>query len=371
MSLQIWRSGLIGLSLAAVSLASHAVVDERARPTGMEGGWRQHDVRRPKPPVVEPPSGLGFRAAPKGAILLFDGNDLDAWQTPDGRAAAWKVQDGALIVAPGAGAIQTKGKFGDAQLHVEWASPNPPRGRGQDRGNSGIFLMTHYEIQVLDSYQSDTYSDGQAGAIYGQFPPIFNAARPPGEWQSYDIAFRRPRFDKDGKLLEPARATLFHNGILVQNNEELLGATSWLRWLHYEPDGDKGAIELQDHGHPVRFRNIWVFELSQRPTPTPADLVRAPVITLGSNVLDELTGEYSMGTNDNATRVAITRERGHLLAKWAFLPKPLAFEPISPSTFLMPHTDGQLTFRRDDSGKVTGAQFKIGDGERALRKVSR
>ena len=186
-------------------------------------GWRQHDNHRPKPPVVEPAGGSVANPAPKDAVVLFDGTDLGAWQTPEGRPPRWRVKDGVLETVPGTGPIQTKDKFGDVQLHVEWAAPDPPQGSGQDRGNSGVFLMGQFEVQVLDSYKADTYADGQAGAIYGQYPPLFNASRPPGEWQTYDIAFRRPRFDKSGQLLQPARITLIHNGIVVQNNEEPLG----------------------------------------------------------------------------------------------------------------------------------------------------
>ena len=173
---------------------------------------------------------------------------MGSWRSPRGRGRS----------RPGA-------KFGDVQLHVEWASPSPAVGKGQDRGNSGIFLMGLYELQVIDSYQADTYADGQAGALYGQYPPLANASRPPGEWQTYDIAFRRPRFDPGGKLLEPARFTVIHNGILIQNNEELWGGTNWLEPAPYEHHGDRGPIELQDHGHHVRFRNIWLRELPERP----------------------------------------------------------------------------------------------------------
>ena len=150
---------------------------------------------------------FGRPPLPRDAVILFDGTNLDAWQTPEGGPARWKVTDGFMEVAPGTGPIETKAKFGDVQLHVEWASPNPPVGKGQDRGNSGIFLMGVYELQVVDSYHADTYADGQAGRLYGQYPPLANASRPPGEWQTYDIAFRRPRFDSGGKLLEPARFT--------------------------------------------------------------------------------------------------------------------------------------------------------------------
>ena len=358
-----------GFYLLATTGLVGALAGDKAPETGTEGGWRQHDIRRPKPPVVEPPSGLGFSSPPKDAVVLFDGKTLDAWRTPGGRPAAWTIRDGAMEVAPGAGAIRTKGEFGDVQLHVEWASPNPPRGKGQDRGNSGVFLMSRYELQVLDSYQAQTYADGQAGALYGQHPPLFNASRPPGEWQAYDIAFHRPRFDRQGKLLEPARVTLFHNGILVQNNEELLGETSWLRWIPYDAHADKAPIELQDHGHPVKFRNMWLRELPERPAPTPADLERPKVVKIDDKALDELAGEYAMGAN--GSNVAITRSEGRLMVKFSFLPKPLAIEPISPTTFVMPHTDGQFAFERDASGAVTGALFKIGDGERFLKRITR
>jgi hypothetical protein len=164
-------------------------------------------------------------------------------------------------VVPGAGMIQTKRAFGDVQLHVEWQAPAPPAGEGQDRGNSGVFLMGQYEVQVLDSYNSATYPDGQAGAIYGQFPPLVNVSRPPGEWQSYDIVFHGPRFGSDGTLQRPATMTVLHNGVLVQDHMTLLGPTSNRVRLPYSAHPDRLPISLQDHGHKVRFRNIWVREL--------------------------------------------------------------------------------------------------------------
>ena len=211
------------LSMLSVTGLLAFLIAGEARNMSNRDRWYQHDIRRPKAPVVAPVDSAAPTPAPKDAVVLFDGSNLDAWKSADGGAARWKVTDGFMEVAPGTGEIQTKGKFGDVQLHVEWASPNPPTGSGQDRGNSGIFLMGEYELQVLDSYHADTYADGQAGAIYGQYPPLANASRPPGDWQTYDIAFRRPRFDDSGKLLEPARVTLIHNGILIQNNEEQIG----------------------------------------------------------------------------------------------------------------------------------------------------
>jgi hypothetical protein len=305
---------------------------------------------------------------PKDAVNLFDGTNLNAWQTPEGRAAAWRVKDGFLEVAPGTGPIQTKNSFGDIQLHVEWASPNPPGGRGQDRGNSGIFLMGQFEVQVLDSFRADTYADGQAGAIYGQYPPLFNASRPPGEWQTYEIAFRRPRFGKDGRLMHPASVTLIHNGILVQNNEEPWGQTSWLEPLPYEPGVDRGPIQLQDHGHPVRFRNIWLRDLPDRPDPGVTSQKRAEIIAMSPMDLDSFTGRYVDGLGENALRITIRRDQGGLLFNLPNRPTALRLEPISPTVFLMPHTDARFTFQKNDQGRVTGAMFRVGDGEKTLMK---
>jgi hypothetical protein len=169
--------------------------------------------------------------------------------------------DGALEVAPGTGGIETVREFGDVQVHVEWMAPNPPHGEGQDRGNSGVFLMRQYEVQVLDSYHNETYADGQAGSVFGQYPPLVNPIRPPGEWQSYDIVFRRPRFDAAGKVTRPARMTVLFNGMLVQDAVELVGPTSNAERIPYVAHADRLPLSLQDHGHRVRVRNIWVREL--------------------------------------------------------------------------------------------------------------
>ncbi|AGA24870.1 family 16 glycoside hydrolase [Singulisphaera acidiphila] len=331
------------------------------------GRWRQHDVQRPKPKVVEPADAGIATKPPKDAIVLFDGTNLDAWKSPSGKS--WKVIDGTMETVPGSGMIETKGKYGDIQLHIEWAAPNPPNGKGQDRGNSGIFLMGQFEIQVLDSYKAETYADGQAGAIYGQYPPLFNASRPPGEWQAYDIAFRRPRFDTSGKLLEPARITVFHNGILVQNNEEPFGPTSWLKWLPYEDHGSRGPITLQDHDHPVRYRNIWLRELPERPAPKAVD-DRPKSVALSTDLLDRYAGQYLLNDKANAPKATIAREGDHLTITFPFRPRPLALEPISETQFDLPFTDGRFTFRKDNAGQVTGVHFRIGDGERELTKVN-
>lgn len=237
--------------LLAIGIAAPLAAQQPA------GGWPQHSMERPKPPVERPPAQRLPVPAPKGAIVLFDGSDLSWWEKWDGTPAAWRLVDGALEVVKNSGGIQTRVGFGDVRLHVEWASPAPAAGEGQDRGNSGVFLMGRYEVQVLDSYGSDTYADGQAAALYGQFPPRVNVSRPPGEWQTYDIEFRRPRFDSAGVVLSPARVTVRHNGVLVQDDVALLGPTSHRVRAPYEAHADQLPISLQDHGHPVRFRNIW------------------------------------------------------------------------------------------------------------------
>jgi len=231
--------------------------------------WPIHDRTRPLPPVVDPGSaGTSDQPGkpPSDAVVLFDGKDLAAWKSQkDGGPAAWKVEKGYFEVAKGTGGIETRQGFGDCQLHIEFMSPSPAVGEDQDRGNSGVFLMGRYEVQVLDSYNSVTYADGQAGALYGQSPPLVNASRPPGQWQSYDIVWEAPRFDKDGKLARPARATVFHNGLVVQHATVLTGPTAHKARPPYAAHADKLPIGLQDHSHPVRFRNVWVRELKERP----------------------------------------------------------------------------------------------------------
>jgi hypothetical protein len=230
--------------------------------------WPIHDLGRPMAPVVAPGTSSSEEKAgqpPSDAVVLFDGKDLSKWVSEkDGSPAGWKVANGYMEVVKGKGGIKTKQGFGDCQLHVEWMAPDPPSGEGQDRANSGVFLMGgNYEVQVLDSYQSKTYADGQAGALYGQYPPLVNALRKPGQWQVYDIVFEAPRFDKDGNVVRKARATVFVNGVLVHNAQELLGPTTHKVRTPYKAHADKLPVSLQDHGHPVRFRNIWIRELPE------------------------------------------------------------------------------------------------------------
>ena len=199
---------------------------------------------------------------PSDAIILFDGSSMDNFvSSRTGEKAEWTLENGAMTVAPGKGDIQTKLGFGDMQLHIEWASPEVIKGEGQGRGNSGVFLMSHYEIQILDSYESQTYSNGQAASIYKQRPPLVNAMRAPGEWNTYDIYFTAPRFNADGMMVSPARVTVVHNGVLVQNNVEIKGPTEYIGLPNYRAHPDELPIKLQDHGDLVSFRNIWVRKL--------------------------------------------------------------------------------------------------------------
>lgn len=217
----------------------------------------------PVPKVVTPGSFIST-PPPSDAIVLFDGENLSKWEDAEtGEAAQWNVSNGAMTVKPGTGSIQTKQKFEDFQLHIEWRTPPPSKDVGlksQERGNSGIFLQSLYEIQVLDSYHSKTYVNGQAGSIYKQYPPLVNACRPPGKWQSYDVIFKAPRFGPNGSLKSPARVTVFQNGILIQDNVVIKGRTLYIGNPYYVPHGPK-PLKLQDHGNPVSYRNIWIRRL--------------------------------------------------------------------------------------------------------------
>jgi hypothetical protein len=230
-------------SFAALAIVGGASVSAQEYLTGIE--WQE-------PPIVAP--GVTNDQHPSDAVVLFDGSDLSHWLNSD----QWKVEDGCMIT--GSGPITSKEKFGDCQVHLEWSAPTPAVGESQGRGNSGVFLMGIYEIQVLDSFENKTYFDGQAGAIYKQTPPMANAMRRPGEWNTYDIFWTCPRF-KDGTFVSPAYITAVHNGVLVLNHFELLGDTPYNRPPQYNDVGAEGPISLQDHGNPVRFRNIWVRSL--------------------------------------------------------------------------------------------------------------
>ncbi len=224
-------------------------------------GFRVHDPERPAPPVVDTSGDLSdlLVPAPADAMVLLDGRGLDAWVGEDGGPARWNLVDGGLQVN-GTGALLTREAFGDCQLHVEWMTPPIVKGESQARGNSGVFLMGRYEVQVLDSFDNVTYADGQAAALYGQRPPRVNASREPGCWQSYDIVFRAPRW-QDERLLQPALITLRHNGVTVHEDAEFLGATVHRELPTYQRHAAEEPLRLQDHGDPVLYRNVWIRRL--------------------------------------------------------------------------------------------------------------
>lgn len=208
----------------------------------------------PEPKMVDPgPAG----GPPADAIVLFGGKDLSQWTGKGGAAARWDVKDGVATVNKTSD-ITTKQEFGDVQLHVEWAAPAEVKGDGQGRGNSGIYFMGRYEVQVLDSYNNKTYVNGQAGSVYKQHPPLVNASRKPGEWQTYDIVFHAPKFDEKGSVTKPATVTVLHNNVLVQDNVEIKGTTAYDKAPAYTTHPPKLPLTIQDHGNPVRYRNIWV-----------------------------------------------------------------------------------------------------------------
>jgi Domain of Unknown Function (DUF1080) len=219
--------------------------------------WATGDRGRPLPPQITANPG----APPSDAVVLFGGQSMAAWRQGNGKPQAWKVRDGYFEIAPGSGDLVTTQAFGDCQLHLEWATPSPSRGKDQEPGNSGVYMMSLYEIQVLDSFRNKTYADGQAAGVYCQYPPLVNASRAPGEWQSYDIVFRGPRFGAAGELLRLATLTLLHNGVLVQDHVRLTGPTDYMKRPPYRPHAEKMPLLLQDHGQPVRYRNIWIREL--------------------------------------------------------------------------------------------------------------
>ena len=222
-----------------------------------------YDENRPEPQRIIPavPScGENAGKAPSDAIVLFDGSDLSQWLDPKGNEAKWIIGDGYMESVKGSGGVMTKEKFGSCQLHVEWATPTVITGKSQGRGNSGVFLMNTYEIQVLDSYENKTYPPGMASSVYAQSPPLANASLPPGEWQTYDIVFHRPVFDGE-RVVRPATVTVFHNGGLVQDHYEIMGPTDYKKVPTYRAHPDKMPIGLQDHNNPVRFRNIWIRSL--------------------------------------------------------------------------------------------------------------
>ena len=344
----IHLTSLCVMSLTASMVAPLWESSSFAQP---DPNWLGHDRNRPLPPVVTPPTPSSQDKPgkpPSDAIVLFDGKDLSAWVGMDGEPTKWIVKDGYMECVKGSGFIRTLQNFGDCQLHIEWATPVPAQGQGQGRGNSGVFFgLDRYEVQVLDSFGNKTYADGSAGSVYGQYPPLVNVCLPPGQWQSYDIIYTAPRFSTEGKLISPVRMTIFHNGVLIQNNVELTGPTSWLERAPYQPHPEKQPIALQDHGNPVRFRNIWLRELG---SPGKREF------TLPTKLLDRYTGTYERSKNN---LVEITREGNQLVAKLAGVRFLLFAE--SSTHFFAKTTDVQIEFFTNAAGNVDSLVFSVGE----------
>jgi hypothetical protein len=264
---KIMRRGVPLAAIVLVGAAAMPVLTQQQNQLGYDdtpmqpnGKWRVHDSKRPQPRVIKPGTATAPAGAPSDAtVLVGAGADLAAWQMSGGGAVTWPMKEG--VLQSGKGMIETKEQFSDVQLHVEFATPSDVKGDGQGRGNSGVFLAGVFEIQVLDSFENKTYPDGQASAMYGQYPPLVNASRGPGEWQAYDIVFTAPRFAAGGTVEKPATATVFHNGVVVHNATAFLGPTQHKQIGKYLPEHARGPLRLQDHGNPVRFRNIWVRQL--------------------------------------------------------------------------------------------------------------
>ncbi len=262
------------LGVGVLMAAGLQVARQQSSPIGytdtpmLPGGrWHVHDSARPQPSEVTPGATCGQSTPdrpPSDAIVLFDGKGLTKWRTEDGRTPRWIIRDGAAEIppegTPDGGSIWTREMFGDCQLHIEWSAPDPPVGDVMNRGNSGVFFFGLYELQVFDSYRGGIYADGQAAAIYGQYPPLVNASRRPGEWQVFDAVFTAPRFE-GGSLQAPAYLTVLHNGVVVHNHVPVLGPTAHRSFPQYRAHEAEGPLMLQAHGNPVRYRNIWIRRL--------------------------------------------------------------------------------------------------------------
>jgi len=356
------------LSLTLVTAVGFILVSGSASCEPQAGPpWKIHSMVRPEAPVIDPGDARAGRA-PSDAVVLFDGTDLSQWESADGGPAEWPVAHGYMESAR-KGDIVTKQPFGDCQLHVEWASPAKVVGGGQGRGNSGVLLMGKYEVQVLDSWNNRTYADGHAGSVYGQYPPLVNASRPPGAWQSYDIIFHGPRFNDDGSLERPARITVLHNGVLVQDNVELTGPSSWMERPAYQRHPDKAPLRLQDHHNPVRYRNIWIRELTERDTREyPWNIPPAEhAVELTDEQLDELAGRY--GT-EGAFVMAVTREKDgfYVQVESGRRPKHKLFA-ISATEFCAEKVDLRLEFKKTVDDVVDGLVFSLGTDRTQLQKI--
>lgn len=357
-SLSCWRCVVASAVYVGLGLVG-ASVSFAQLPTG----WKAHDWERPRPQIITPGESNLPLAPPSDAVVLFNGKNLDEWHAADGGPAKWVIKDSVMESVPGSGYIFSAKSFGDVQLHVEWSAPIKVEGKSQGRGNSGVFLQGLFEVQVLDSFDNITYADGQAGSVYGQFPPLVNASRKPGEWQSYDIVFRKPVVQDDGKVAQPARLTVFHNGVLIQDNVRALGPTSWLQHGAYSKTADKLPLSFQDHGNPVRYRNVWLRELPPEVIVQPEKPYDPVVVALSPEQQAKIVGKYARvdgGLWD------ISLKDGKLY--FSVFATPLEMIPHSAEEFGLKYTAGKIVLKYNDAGTPTDLQFHMGgDVNKATR----
>ena len=314
----------------------------------LETGWKIHDLNRPQPKIVTSAADPSSIKPPSDAEILFDGTNLSQWRDSQGGESKWKIENKILVSTKKSGNIYTKKEHGDCQLHLEWAIPKDTQGIGQSRGNSGVFLMSLFEIQVLDTLGNPTYADGIAGSIYGQYPPLVNASRVLGKWQTYDIIFHRPRFNADGSLKSRARITLLHNGVLAQDNAEVFGPTKWIQHLEYSEDMQKASLSLQQHGSPVYYRNIWIRDLPEG-LPQPEHSYPTSQVELNDQDLDRLVGDYG--------KFKVKKSNGKIYC--VFYQAEMELLPLSKSEFVMKKCAGKLSFDFDDKGQVKEANLQL------------
>jgi len=356
--------------------------------------WLPNDMQRPMPAAIS----FSSAGVPSDAVVLFNGSNLDAWVGRGGTDPKWLVKDGAVEIVPGTGGITSKQSFGDAQIHVEWMEPDPGSTSGQNKGNSGVIIMGVYEIQILNDIDNKTYADGISGSVYGQYPPLVDAGRNPGVWQSYDILFRRPRFDATGRLTAPAHITILQNGVYVQDDVTVTGPTGEPR-APYVVGPEAAPLSLQDHGEPVKFRNIWVRPLAPR-VPDLSYTALTPYTHVEATQLAEFAGHYTLNANSsldiqvNGSSLSAQIHGGGgrggrgptgpgagtpgqaaqapppAAPPQAFQQPPTSLVPIDKDVFISTHLAGylEITFTRGSDGHVNGLTMLQGNSYRYAQK---
>ncbi len=326
-----------------------------------------HDKTHPQPEVIDPGTPGTLKQPglpPSDAVVLFREGSLDEWLTKDGQPADWRVVKNTFECVPEKSSIYTKKKFGDCQLHVEWATPENDNDSGQGRGNSGIYLMGMYEVQILDNYENETYPDGQAASMYGQTPPLVNACRPAGEWQTYDIIFHRPRFSETGDVITPATMTVIHNGVLVQDHTQLTGPTTHRIRRAYHKHASRLPITLQNHSNPVRFRNIWIRDL-EKPC---SDQKSYCDTEKGESEVDVSLFKGSYINEKTDEKAVINEKEGELILEYVTA-KNIVLTPQAAQNFFAQTNQLQIHFNKDKEGKITGMRLIQYGKESRLKKI--